>query len=211
MYVSTRDTKEYPNHARKMTWTLERSECWCKCNDKFVVWRGWHQILNQIVRYQLQRAVVSQQVTGITRVNILEHILQIKNALDKVYYDKAVLCQVRVRETSYFQGDQGDLMELLGNLIDNAYKYGAGEVKVSVIDQKQQLQIIVEDNGIGIEEQQRGVITQRGTRLDTQEQGQGIGMAVVVDIVNSYGGILNIEESELLGAKFVISFPKQHY
>ncbi|NRA82409.1 MAG: GHKL domain-containing protein [Gammaproteobacteria bacterium] len=169
------------------------------------------QRMDQIVRYQLQRAVVSQQVTGITRVNILEHTLQIKNALDKVYHDKCVLCEIRIKQVSHFQGDQGDLMELLGNLMDNAYKYGAGEVKVSVVDQKQHLQLIVEDNGIGIEEQQREKITQRGARLDTQEQGQGIGMAVVVDIVKSYQGQLTIEQSDLLGAKFIITFPKHHY
>jgi two-component system sensor histidine kinase PhoQ len=154
---------------------------------------------------------VSQQVTGITRVNILDHVLQIKNALDKVYRDKAVMCEVRIKQASYFQGDQGDLMELLGNLIDNAYKYGAGEVKISVLDEEEQLQLIVEDNGVGLDEVECIEIVQRGARLDTQEQGQGIGMAVVVDIVKSYQAQLKIEQSELLGAKFIVIFPKQHY
>ncbi|PKF54670.1 hypothetical protein CW748_15545 [Alteromonadales bacterium alter-6D02] len=169
------------------------------------------QRMDQIVRYQLQRAVVSQQVTGITRVNILEHATQVKNALDKVYKDKAVLCQLHIPSESFFHGDQGDLLEMLGNLMDNAYKYGAGEVKVSVAEDSKQLQFIIEDNGPGIEEQAREKITQRGARLDTQEQGQGIGMAVVVDIINSYNGSFTINDSELLGAKFSLSFTKQHY
>ena len=169
------------------------------------------QRMDQIVRYQLQRAVVSQQVTGITRVNILEHTMQIKNALDKVYHAKAVMCEVRIKQTSFFQGDQGDLMELIGNLMDNAYKYGAGEVKITVNEPSGYIELIVEDNGIGIDEQERGEIIKRGARLDTQEQGQGIGMAVVVDIVASYQGTLTIEESSMLGAKFIVSFPKQHY
>jgi two-component system, OmpR family, sensor histidine kinase PhoQ len=180
-------------------------------HDLVTITKQQSQRMDQIVRYQLQRAVVSQQVTGITRVNILEHVLQIKNALDKVYRDKAVQCQLQIEPACYFQGDQGDLMELLGNLIDNAYKYGAGEVKVSTIDHPQQLHIIVEDNGIGIEEQERDKIVQRGARLDTQEQGQGIGMAVVVDIVKSYDGKLVIEQSDLLGAKFIVIIQKQHY
>jgi len=179
--------------------------------DLVNITRQQSQRMDQIVRYQLQRAVVSQQVTGITRVNILDHVLQIKNALDKVYRDKAVMCEVRIKQSSYFQGDQGDLMELLGNLMDNAYKYGAGEVKVSVAEQAEHLQLIVEDNGVGLDEVEAKEITQRGARLDTQEQGQGIGMAVVVDIVKSYQAQLNIEQSDLLGAKFVIIFPKLHY
>jgi len=170
-----------------------------------------YQRMNQIVRYQLQRAVVSQQVTGITKVNILDHALQIKQALDKVYKDKAVLCEIRVKQECYFQGDQSDLLEMLGNLMDNAYKYGAGEVKVSAVDQNNQLTITIEDNGIGIEEHQREKITQRGARLDTQELGQGIGMAVIVDIIKSYQGAIEISDSDLLGAKFTLTFTRQHY
>jgi two-component system sensor histidine kinase PhoQ len=167
--------------------------------------------MNQIVRYQLQRAVVSQQVTSITKVNILEHATQIKNALDKVYKDKAVICNIHIATHSIFQGDQGDLLEMLGNLMDNAYKYGAGEVRVSVIDHNDTVDFIIEDNGVGIDESQREKITQRGARLDTQEHGQGIGMAVVVDIIKGYKGTINIDESDLWGAKFTVSFPKHHY
>ena len=173
--------------------------------------KSQYQRMNQIVRYQLQRAVVSQQVTGITRVNLLEHAVQIKSALDKVYKDKAVMCEIRVKEDCFFQGDQSDLLEMLGNLMDNAYKYGAGEVRVSAVENDEQLIIHIEDNGIGIDEDERDRITQRGTRLDTQEAGQGIGMAVIVDIISSYKGKFTIGESELLGAKFTLTFTKQHY
>lgn len=167
--------------------------------------------MDQIVRYQLQRAVVSQQVTSITKVNILEQAKQIKSALDKVYQAKAVMCDIHIPTTSVFQGDQGDLLEMLGNFMDNAYKYGAGEVRVAVNESTDSITFIVEDNGVGIEESQREKITQRGARLDTQEHGQGIGMAVVVDIVKGYNGVIDISESDLLGAKFTATFPKHHY
>ncbi|MGB0834063.1 MAG: ATP-binding protein [Psychrobium sp.] len=167
--------------------------------------------MDQIVRYQLQRAVVSQQVTSITKVNILEQAKQIKSALDKVYKAKAVMCDIRIPQTSVFQGDQGDLLEMLGNFMDNAYKYGAGEVRVTVEDNNESISFIVEDNGVGIDESQREEITRRGARLDTQEHGQGIGMAVVVDIVKGYKGTIEISDSDLLGAKFTATFPKHHY
>ncbi|MCG7533148.1 ATP-binding protein [Psychrobium sp. MM17-31] len=167
--------------------------------------------MDQIVRYQLQRAVVSQQVTSITKVNILEQAKQIKSALDKVYKAKAVMCDIRIPQASVFQGDQGDLLEMLGNFMDNAYKYGAGEVRVTVEDNNESISFIVEDNGVGIDESQREEITRRGARLDTQEHGQGIGMAVVVDIVKGYKGTIEISDSDLLGAKFTATFPKHHY
>lgn len=167
--------------------------------------------MDQIVRYQLQRAVVSQQVTSITKVNILEHATQIKSALDKVYQAKAVVCNINIPPSSVFQGDQGDLLEMLGNFMDNAYKYGAGEVRVSITEDQHSITFIVEDNGVGIDESQREKITHRGARLDTQEHGQGIGMAVVVDIIKGYKGTIDISDSDLLGAKFTATFPKHHY
>ena len=165
------------------------------------------QRMDQIVRYQLQRAVISQQITGVVRIPLLEHVNQVKQALDKVYQAKAVRCEILVDESIRFQGDQGDLMELLGNLIDNAYKYGAGEVRISASETPEALTIVVEDNGGGIPEAQQQSIHQRGTRLDSQEQGQGIGLAVVSDIVAGYKGELVIDDSDLLGARFTLIFP----
>ena len=167
------------------------------------------QRMDQIVRYQLQRAVISQQITGVVRIPLLEHVNQVKQALDKVYQAKAVRCEILVDEELRFQGDQGDLMELLGNLIDNAYKYGAGEVRISASESADALTIVVEDNGGGIPEAQQQSIHQRGTRLDSQEQGQGIGLAVVSDIVSGYKGQLVIDDSDLLGARFTLIFPRQ--
>ncbi len=100
-----------------------------------------------------------------------------------------------------------DLVELLGNLLDNACKYGRGRIQVSAEGDSEYLRLSVEDNGPGIPEDQREQVIRRGQRLDTLQAGQGIGLAVAADIVGSYGGQLSIGESELGGAAITAQLP----
>ena len=103
-------------------------------------------------------------------------------------------------------------MEVLGNVLDNAFKYGENKIRVSLIQagvENKDLNIIVEDDGSGVPEDKRELILQRGARSDTLSQGQGIGLAVVTDIVSSYGGEIAVDISDLSGAKIKIVFPKE--
>ena len=91
-------------------------------------------------------------------------------------------------------------MELCGNLLDNAFKYGNGKVKVKAEKNGKTLVLQFDDDGKGIAETDRNFVLQRGARADTVKSGQGIGLAVVVDIVSAYGGEIRIERSEWGGA-----------
>lgn len=159
--------------------------------------------INQIISYQLQRAVRSASVGSLaSQVNIQETTAKICRALEKVYASKAVEFAQQIDARLAFLGDERDLMELLGNLLDNACKYGHGKVHISatmVSESPLRLQLIVEDNGTGIQHKDGDRVLQRGVRLDTLAQGQGIGLAVVADIVQSYGGKITVEHSHLLG------------
>jgi two-component system sensor histidine kinase PhoQ len=159
--------------------------------------------MNQIISYQLQRAVRSGAVGSLaSQVNIKDTASKICRALEKVYASKSVEFGQQIDARLLFLGDERDLMELLGNLLDNACKYGYGKVNVScalVSDSPQRLQLIVEDNGAGIGQEDSDRVLQRGVRLDTLAQGQGIGLAVVADIVQSYGGRITVERSQMLG------------
>ena len=97
-------------------------------------------------------------------------------------------------------------MELLGNLLDNACKYGEGTVRLTVFG-GEALLLIVEDDGPGIPKERHGLIMERGTRLDSDTPGQGIGLAVVSEIVARYGGDVAIDDAELGGAKFTVTLP----
>jgi len=99
--------------------------------------------------------------------------------------------------------ERQDLDEMLGNLIENAAKYGGGSVFVTVEEAGDFVEIIVEDDGTGIPESERERLFDRGARLDTGKPGTGLGLAIVRDVVEIYGGTVALEESEDLGGLLV--------
>lgn len=105
--------------------------------------------------------------------------------------------------------DREDLLELLGNLLDNACKWADAEVRLSVIERTDGFALSVEDDGPGIPEEQRTQVFSRGTRLDEQTHGHGLGLGIVRDIVDTWGGLLVLGESGWGGLKVVIELPKR--
>ncbi|WP_322615385.1 sensor histidine kinase [Pseudomonas sp. BIC9C] len=103
--------------------------------------------------------------------------------------------------------DREDLLELLGNLLDNACKWADAEVRVSVAETAGGFELSVEDDGPGIPEERRGHVFGRGTRLDEQTHGHGLGLGIVRDIVDSWGGKLSLLQSEWGGLKVLIELP----
>ncbi|MFT5482313.1 MAG: two-component system sensor histidine kinase PhoQ [Halieaceae bacterium] len=164
-------------------------------------------IMQQIVDYQLKRAV-NQRENLLKPIALAPAVARMTAALTKVYAATPVDWQVDIPSFLSFRGDEGDLMELLGNILDNACKYGAGKVSISASVIEQTLHLTIGDNGPGVPQQLRGDIIKRGARADTAIKGQGIGLAVVIDIVAAYGGHLSINESSLGGAEFSLSIPQ---
>jgi signal transduction histidine kinase len=105
--------------------------------------------------------------------------------------------------------DREDLLELLGNLLDNACKWADAEVRLSVVEGSNNFTLSIEDDGPGIPEGQRAQVFSRGTRLDEQTDGHGLGLGIVRDIVDTWGGKLLLQESEWGGLKVVIELPKR--
>ncbi|MGF0241148.1 sensor histidine kinase [Rhodococcus sp. IEGM1300] len=105
--------------------------------------------------------------------------------------------------------DREDLLELLGNLLDNACKWADAEVRLSVVEGSHNFTLDVEDDGPGIPYEQRAQVFSRGTRLDEQTDGHGLGLGIVRDIVDTWGGKLLLQESEWDGLKVVIELPKR--
>ena len=161
--------------------------------------------MNQIVGYQLQRAVKSNGTTALARrVVVAEAAGKVLRALDKVYADKGMRTECRIDASILFLGDERDLMEVLGNVLDNAYKYGGTWLSIAAttaLVPARQLSIVVEDDGPGISAEHQEWVLQRGARLDTLARGQGIGLAVVTDIVTSYGGQIEVGSSAAGGAR----------
>ncbi|MCO7522810.1 MULTISPECIES: ATP-binding protein [unclassified Pseudomonas] len=162
--------------------------------------------MSQQIDYQLQRA--SLRKSGLVR-----HQVELKPLLDslcstlaKVYRDKQVLVSLEVADQARVPMEQGALLELLGNLLENAYRLCLGQVRVRLHEAPGQLALWIEDDGPGVPPDQRERILERGERLDRQHPGQGIGLAVVKDIIDSYDAELSLGDSELGGAAFRILF-----
>lgn len=166
------------------------------------------QRMNQIVQYQLSRAVKSKGGLAAKPVNVRPIVHRLASVLTKVYTEKMIVIENQVAEDALFYGDERDLMELIGNLMENACKYGEKRVRVSSYPTRNGILLFVEDDGQGVMPNQAKVILERGQRIDTSTSGQGIGLAVVVDILSSYGGALEVDSSPTLqGARFRMMLP----
>jgi two-component system sensor histidine kinase PhoQ len=163
--------------------------------------------MSEIVDYQLQRAATSGRLPLSAPLSIATAARKIAASLNKVYADKQVDCRIRVTKKANFHGEEGDLLEVLGNLLDNAYKWCTRQVSVEVgLTHQQGLQLSVEDDGPGITPEKADTVLQRGVRDDASNPGHGIGLAIVQDIVRVYDGKLTIERSPSLGGARISLF-----
>jgi two-component system sensor histidine kinase PhoQ len=128
-------------------------------------------------------------------------------ALAKVHSAKTVQADVAVHPGLRFRGDEGDLTEMLGNVLDNAFKWCCGRIRISAALNDGILALTVEDDGPGIAEADAERLGQRGARADQSVPGYGIGLAVTRDIVEAYDGRIAIARSPLGGAAVTLTLP----
>jgi two-component system, OmpR family, sensor histidine kinase PhoQ len=170
--------------------------------------------MSAIIEHQLKRAAASGgALLGQAPVDVAPIVAELRVALLKVYARKDLSIELVVAPTCQFIGDRGDLTELLGNMLDNACKWCQGVVRLTAsVDgsfaTRERLSIVVEDDGPGISAEDRIRIGQRGVRTDETVPGHGIGLSMVQDTVEIYGGTLMIGESAALGgALFALRLP----
>lgn len=166
--------------------------------------------MQQIIDYQLQRAATSGRVPLTKPVAVAQVVHKIVNSLAKVYVDKSIKFNIDIDKPCLFFGDESDLFEILGNLIDNAFKWCKSTVNITIHikgDNKKgrYLSILIEDDGPGIDKDISEKVTERGVRSD-KKQGTGIGLAIVKDIIDAYEGEIKVSKSPLGGASFELCF-----
>ncbi len=164
------------------------------------------QRMQEIVSYQLQRSV-SGGHRLLQPLPLAPLLQRLADSLHRVYADKAPQIRLQVGDRDLVRGDERDLLELLGNVLDNACKYCHSRVEVSVTRREGELEIAIADDGEGLPAAQRDAVLQRGMRLDSRREGQGLGLAVAADIAASYGGSLVLEDADLGGLCVRVSLP----
>ncbi len=169
--------------------------------------------MQAIVQHQLKRAVFGGSGATLIDQRVVEPLEQLRAALAKVYADKGLAITVAVAPGTAYPVDAADLLELAGNLMDNACKYGRKAVAIRATPwtaaawRRPGLVLEVEDDGSGIPPAERARVLERGARADESVAGQGIGLAVAREIAAAYGGILEIGESRLGGARVSVRLP----
>jgi len=185
---------------------LERSESILDLKEM-----GQEQLerIASLVDYQLQRAATEGQSSLLAPVSLGTIIDKILNSLDKVYRNKQIIHQFEMAQDVYIHADEGDMYELLGNLLENAYKYCVKRVNVVIQVKRKVIEILIEDDGDGIPAYAQANIIERGKRIDTQVEGQGLGLAIASDIIEAYQGEIKLENSHLGGARFIVELPRR--
>ena len=165
--------------------------------------------MQQVIDYQLRRAAASGRSPLVTPVSVHSAAEKLTAALEKVYAAKGLRYTVAVESGTMFYGDEGDLTEILGNLIDNASKWARQRVQVSATQMREGsgLCLTIEDDGPGIPESEAEALLRRGGRSVSPQAGQGIGLAVVREIVEElYNGRLTLTKSSLGGVCVELRF-----
>ncbi len=169
--------------------------------------------MSSIVEHQLKRAAASGgALLGQAPVDIAPVVAELRATLMKVYAKKDFSIELSVPAEAQFIGDRSDLVELLGNLLDNACKWCRSKVSLTATvtadnPPRERLKVTVEDDGPGISHLDRARVFERGVRADEKIQGHGIGLAMVRDTVELYGGSLTLDASQLGGARLSALLP----
>jgi len=199
-------------HSLKTPLAVMRSQLETEADAKTLRWTVLEQVgrMDEIVAYQLSRAATSGHQTFAAPLPIGPYAEEIVRSLEKVYAKKGVLCEFEIDPAARFHGDQGDLMELFGNLLENAFKWAKRRVVLTASPvgggRRPGLAFAVEDDGPGIPDDKIEHLLQRGVRGDERVQGHGIGLSIVQDIVKAYRGELRVDRSPSLGgARFAVT------
>ena len=152
------------------------------------------------------RAAASGAATG-ARTVVGESVEGLSRALLRLHADRGIVIHAEVAPTVTVRVQREDLDEMLGNLLDNAFKWGRSRVEIAAMQEASGVAITVEDDGAGLPEAMREAVLLRGVRADEAAPGSGLGLAIVRDLSDLYGGAISLERSRLGGLKARLRLP----
>ena len=173
------------------------------------------EVMTRQVTFYLDRARAAARASSLSTATDVRPVVDaLTRTFDKVYAERGLEFQVADFEPIRFRGESQDLMDLIGNLLDNAGKWAHERVKVSVARiadfgprGRATFVVRIDDDGPGLDAAVRDAAVQRGRRLDESRPGSGLGLSIVVDLAQIYGGALNLEDSPLGGLRATLQLP----
>jgi two-component system sensor histidine kinase PhoQ len=166
--------------------------------------------MRDIIAYHIRRA----SVTGVQplgpAIALKPLLLRLSTSLKKVYAQRSIKIDIKISEHEKLRVDEADLMEIFGNLLENACKYGASRIKLYRLSEDNSKHIIyrIDDNGPGFPDDVTDALLQRGARADTRIDGQGLGLAVSSELLSAYGAKLTLAraDKDYNGARVTLYF-----
>jgi len=172
------------------------------------------EVMRDQVQYYLDRARAAARAAAVGSVTEVEPVLgALLRTFRKVFQDKDVVFETGPAVDVKFRGERQDLEEMLGNLIDNAGKWARSRVRVQVergtelAPERPSIVLFIDDDGPGLPKERRSEATRRGRRLDETKPGSGLGLSIVVDLAQLYGGNLALDDSPLGGLRATLTLP----
>lgn len=162
------------------------------------------------VDHHLRRARAAARPQGLReRTPVAPVLEELAHALERIFRDRGMEIDWRASEDMIFQGERQDLLEIVGNVLENACKYGDDRVRaVAAAGEAGRLLLVIEDNGPGLPAERRQEVLKRGARLDESAPGLGLGLSIVDELARAYGGAVSLEDSPLGGLKVSVELPR---
>ena len=168
------------------------------------------ELMRTQITHHLDRARVAARASAIGDITDIDSVLAgLKRALDRIYEGRGLALEVTVEPGLKFQGEKQDFEEMAGNLLDNACKWAKSRVSVTAAraDGAGKLEVVVDDDGPGLTEEERGSAVKRGQRLDETKPGSGLGLSIVAELAHLYKGSFALEPSPYGGLRARLALP----
>jgi signal transduction histidine kinase len=153
------------------------------------------------------RATASSRAAPGLRCSVLPSVEGLVRTMRRLHAEREIAIDADVSPEHEIRGRREDLDEMLGNLLDNACKWGRTTVGVTAEARADHVHIVVDDDGPGVPAALRGDVLQRGVRADQAAPGSGLGLAIVADLVELYGGSIALGSSPLGGLRATLRLP----
>lgn len=197
-------------HALKTPLTVMAAEAQARPGPLAEVVARQAEIMREQVDHHLRRArAAARPQGGGERTAVAPVLEELSLTLERIFRDKGVEVDWRAPDELFFHGERQDLLELAGNVMENACKWCRGRVRADArIASPTRLTLTVEDDGPGLAAEDRQEVLQRGARLDETAPGSGLGLSIVDELARAYGGGLALADSPLGGLKATLDLPR---
>ena len=168
------------------------------------------EVMRQQVDHHLRRARAAARSQGQgERTSVAEVLDELARTLERIFRAKGVEIDWDAPEDLWFLGERQDFMEIAGNAMENAGKFGSRKIRVrAAASGPERMRLTVEDDGPGLPPDRREEVIRRGARLDENAPGSGLGLSIIDELARAYRGSLTLEDSKLGGLLVAVDLPR---